>query len=458
MIKNFLALIIIIFGFGLFNSCSDPATGPNNHQPPETYLTVFSMPGDTIAPGSTIKYVSWWGDSPNGFVVGFRISFDSLSWSYTTKNDSTFIIQINSQDTILKFWVSAVDDKGFIDPTPASTLYPVINTPPSMVFNPGTELPDTIFPIASVMWTGTDPDGNGTIKYYWYSLDDTNNFRRISGTLNIMTLTKDSGLTMGNHCVYMKAQDNAGSFSNIVRMPVDSTKYFYVRNVTGRVLLIKDMPLVTGEPTNLDNYFLNAMDTVKYDVLDIKSNNGKLIPKIINPMFIETLKLYKIVIWSGNKGGTNTSNDANYSLARSSLPYYAVSGGKILWSAGFPDNIQSFSINFAPIDSITQCYQSINLPIDTLISMDPSYPQLKISYTIATTRGIYTSGNSKVLYKLPPYRPVPPTCTMFFDVAIKSPINNPNVIFFTMPIYYLNSDLLVSKQLIKHILFNEFGL
>jgi hypothetical protein len=458
MIKYFYALIFLIFSFVYLSSCTDPATGPNSNLPPETFLTVFSMPGDTIAPGSTIKKVSWWGDSPNGYVVGFRISFDSLTWTYTTKNDSTFIFQINSQDTILKFWVASVDDKNIVDPTPASTLYPVINTPPSMVFNFGTELPDTIFPVASVMWTGADTNGNETIKYYWYSLNDTNSFKRISGNLNLMTLTKDSGLTAGNHCIYMKAQDNAGAFSKIVRMPADSTKYFYVRPVTGRVLLIKDMPLTIGEPANFDSYFSNALDTVKYDVLDIKSNSGKLIPKIVNPMFIETLKLFKVVIWGGNKGGTNTGNDPNFSLARSSLPYYSVAGGKILWASGFPDNISSFSINYAPIDSITSCYQSINLPIDTVISLDASYPQLKLSYTIATTRGIYTSGNSKVLYQLPPYRPVPPTCTMFFNIAIKSPINNPNVVFFTMPIYYLNSDLQVSKQLIKQILFNEFGM
>jgi hypothetical protein len=99
----------------------------------------------------------------------------------------------------------------------------------------------------------------------------------------------------------MKAVDNAGASSPIVRMPLDSSKYFKVKPVIGRVLVIKDMPI--SESNDVNSYFTSVLDTVQYSIMDIKVNNGALIPKIINPMFIETLKLFRVVIWTGNRGG-----------------------------------------------------------------------------------------------------------------------------------------------------------
>lgn len=461
MIKYFSALIFLIIGFVFISSCNDPATGPNNHIPPQTFLSVFSMPGDTLAPGKTVKKISWWGDSPNGYVVGFKISFDSLNWGYTTQNDSTFIFSLAGQDSTFKMWVASVDDKGIIDPTPASNKYPVVNSAPSMIFDPALTLPDTIFPIATVKWIGTDPDGDNTIIKYWYSINDTLNFKPLPGNINIMTLTRDSGLVSGNRCIFMKAQDNALAFSPIVRMPQDSTKYLYVKNVTSKILLIKDMPV--NEMSDANIYLNQVMDTIHCDVLDIKSNGGKLIPKIINPMFIETLKLFKIVMWIANRSDNaqNPEKDPNLNLAQNSLPYYINAGGKLFWSSGFPNVtvIQGSLFNFAPIDSIkVNCFIPVLLGMDTTFLLNyNSYPKLRInnvSTIIAGTKGFYPSINSQTIYKILPRG----TCTNdTITVGIKSPINNPNLVFFLMPIYYLNGNVSASKQFMNQVLINEFG-
>ncbi len=184
---KFLLFIFIAGVFALMYSCSDPTSGIVENQPPESYLSIFTE--DTIAPGSTLKTINWWGDDPDGLVVGFRISFDSINWGYTTKNDSTFILSINGDDSTFRFYVAAVDDKGLVDPTPATNLYPVLNTPPDVSFDAGTELPDSTLPVATFKWTGSDPDGVETIRYYHWSLNDTNHFRRIPGTVNLLTLT-----------------------------------------------------------------------------------------------------------------------------------------------------------------------------------------------------------------------------------------------------------------------------
>lgn len=457
MIKYFTALFFLILGFVFFSSCSDPITGLKNNAPPNTYLSVFSMPGDTIAPGKTVKKISWWGDSPTGFVTGFNISFDSLNWSYTTQNDSTFTFTISGQDSLFRMWVAAVDDKGTVDPTPASNLYPVINSAPSMVFDPAVTMPDTIFPVATLKWIGSDPDGDNTISKYWYSINDTLNFRPLSGSINTMTLTKDSGLVAGNTCIYMKAQDNARAFSNVVRIPADSTKFFRVRNVTSKILLIKDMPLSLFNVA--ESYFGQVMDTIHYDVLDIRSNNGNLIPKIINPMFIETLKLFNIVMWMADHNGSqNPSDDPNLNLAQNSLPYFINAGGKLFWSSGFPNVsvIQGSLFNFAPIDSVkTSCFiQLLNFNDSVYNLTDNTIPKLRTSYFISGSKGIYIPGGTKTLYQLLP------RAQCYNDtltIGMKSSPNNPNVVFMLMPVFFLNGDVESSKTFIRQTLIRDFG-
>ena len=272
-----------------------------------------------------------------------------------------------------------------------------------------------------------------------------------------MTLTKDSGLVAGNNCVYMKAQDNARAFSNIVRLPADSSKYFRVRNVTSKILLVKDMPV--SEFPNAESYFGAAMDTIHYDVLDIKSNNGALIPKVINPMFIETLKLFRIVIWAANRnGGGFPDNDPNLNLAQNSLPYFLNTGGKLLWTSGFPNVniVQGSLFNFAPIDSVkTTCTVQLLLPNDSVYSMtDNTIPKLKTSYLIAGTKGFFPSVGAKVIYQLLPRT----NCNNdTLTVGIQSPSSNPNLVFMLMPLYYLNGDAEASKAFIRRTLITNFG-
>lgn len=442
------ALLILI---AVSYSCKDPITGQIDNQPPNTNLSIF--PDSIIAPGSTLKTIRWWGDDPDGFVAGFRISFDSLNWGYTTKNDSTFVLNITGTDSTFRFFVAAVDDKGLIDPTPATNLYPVMNSPPSVRFDAGTEIPDTTFPLATFKWTGSDPDGVSNIRYYQYSLNDTNNFRRVSGSINLLTLTKDSGLVLNsNNILYLRAEDGAGALSPITRMP-DTSRTWFVKPVRSRILLIKDMPL--SQFSVAANYFNSAFDTIRYDVLDIKSNSGKLIPKIVNPMFIETLKLFDIVVWSANQGNV-TADNANFELAQNSLPFYLQSGRKLFFTTGLPNaetQVQGSLINWVPIDSISSCTIALVSNGVSLINTDNSYPVLTASNLIQRVRGLKITEPGQIIYRLP----ISTNCQTNTVVAVKEQAQNPRNILMTVPVYYLNSDPNVSKILFRKILIQEFG-
>ncbi|MBX7045368.1 MAG: hypothetical protein K1X86_05950 [Ignavibacteria bacterium] len=445
---KYLLILISLVASVYFMSCSDPTSNTVQTYPPDTHLTLY--PDSIIAPGSTSKKISWWGDSPQGFIAGYRISFDGINWGYTTKQDSTFLLSISGTDSTFKFYVAAVDDRGQIDPSPASNLYPVYNSAPTIAFNYNYAVPDTVFPVVTVVWNASDPDGNSTIRNIYYSINDTNNFKPIPGNLSQMTLTRDSGLALNaNNRIFIKARDNAGAYSSTSAIP-DSNKTFYVKKNTGRVLLIMDTPDLSQAYT----YYGNVMDTVKYDVLDIKSYGGKLTPKIVNPMFVETLKLFKVVIWSGGSG--NSGNVANFTLAQASLPFYKQAGGKIIFSSGFVTNTNPNGLvdNFAAIDSISSCTIGVASNPYDYTSPVTGYPTLTASGLVLGIKNIYFSGNVVKLYS----RVATTGCVGENVFMIKDNAVNPKIVYCDIPIYVLNGNAANNKLLFNKILFGEFGL
>lgn len=430
--KNFKYYVLLLLSAVIIYNCTDVPEGVNSNNPPETFLSLY--PDSIISPHITRIKITWWGDDPDGLIKGYRFSFDSTNWTYSEGNDSTFQLVIVGNDSTFRFWVAAVDDKGNIDPTPATNLYPVYNSPPSVQFNAGTNIPDTSFPVATFAWTGTDPDGNGSISKYYWALNDTSSWNEISGTTTTLTLRQTNGIVPGqNNRLYLKAKDIAGIYSQTVRMP-DSNKTWFVRPVTGRVLLINDY--FRTAPTDVNQavqFYQGAMDTIQYSKLDIKVNSGGNIPKIINPMFIETLKLFQCVVWYANRGN-NTTDIANFDLAQQSLPYYIAAGGKVFFSTGFPDNITSQGniINFAPVDSLT-AFQFTSLTLQTqTIMFDNSYPVLESgSPSPDRVRGIKYHTGAQVICKLPISTPYD---TSQVTVCIKDFASNPKVIFMSVPL------------------------
>lgn len=437
-----------------FQSCTELPTGVVQNQPPNTFLSLF--PDSTISPQRTRIKITWWGDDPDGLITGYRFSFDSTNWTFTTKNDSTFQLTISGNDSTFHFWVAAVDDKGLVDPTPASNRYPVYNSPPSVTFNGGTEIPETTFTVASFSWTGTDPDGDNTIKYFLWALNDTINWHRVSGTTNLLTLRQDSGLAVNsNNKLFLKAQDIAGAFSPVITMP-DTGKTWFIRPVTGRVLLINDYYRTT--PTDVQqaiNFYDSALSIIQYSKIDFKFANGANIPKIINPMFIETLKLFSAVVWFGNRSNV-ASDNTNFDLAQQSLPYFIAAGGKVFFSSGFPNSVvsQGNIVSFAPVDSVMNFTFSIGSGSNTIV-IDNAYPPLQVgTVTLDLARGIYPRPGSHVIYKMqfnPPYD------TNKIVVCLKDTEFNPHVVFMSVPLNRMDG-LQTAAVFLRRVVNTDFGI
>ncbi len=454
ILKILVQILLPIFFLLAVQSCTELPTSVVQNQPPNTFLSLF--PDSTISPQRTRIRITWWGDDPDGLVTGFRFSFDSTNWTYTTKNDSTFQLAISGNDSTFHFWVAAVDDKGMIDPTPASNRYPVFNSPPSVIFNAGAKIPDTTFTIASFSWTGTDPDGDNTIKYYYWALNDTLTWHRIPASVNLLTLRQDSGLAVNSdNILFLKAQDIAGAFSNISRMP-DTGSTWYVRRPVGRILIIDDYSFTLTDKTQAFQFYENALDTISHSRLDIKVSNGANIPPIRNPMFIETLKLFQCVIWYSDRT-IAVSQNANFDLAQETLPFYLAAGGKVFFTSGFPDNIpQGINyVDFAPVDSVS-VFQQGSIPEETpVIVVDNNYPLLQASSpTPNFVRGLYPRPGTHIIYKMP-YNP--PYDTNKINVCIKDVTGNPKIVLMSVALHKMNFAN-NAADFLRRVIYTDFGI
>ena len=401
------ALLFIVAVLLLQSGCTKEFTNaPVANQPPSTFLAL--VPDSTLRRTVSLQHIHWWGVDPDGFVVGYQFSLDSLHWTYTTQTDSIFTFHLNRADTTYSFFVAAIDNEGLVDPHPASLRYPVENSPPSVAFLLNSTVPETTYTVATFQWVGTDIDGNETITHYYYALDDTSDpsrWKALSGDVNLVTLFKSDGLTEGDHVFYLKAQDIAGAYSKIVRMP-DTSGTWYVREPKGDFLIVRDYL-----PTDIAGSFYKQMfDTLlggrlgSKDIIDIKKgasaiSRGMFVPPLINPTFTETLKLFKYVFWYGD-------NSPSLDIAQACLPGFKKAGGKVLFTAGFPQNIsaQGGLGDFAPIDNIEDSYfTSILLGRDTVVSVDPAYPTLvrdTLGLIYTFPRGILPKVDARILYRM----------------------------------------------------------
>ena len=185
----------------LIASCDSSITGnPNANQPPDTQLSVRdeslldNLGGDERLV-STVR-ITWSGDDPDGFVKGYEVRFfDQLlgesdqEWSYTTTTDSLFLLPIRQGERIsdVVFEVRAIDEQDLADPTPARTVYPIQNSPPTIRISPFDLPPDTTFNVMSIGWIAEDPDGDTNLARIDVSFNDSLNFVALPPEVSLAT-------------------------------------------------------------------------------------------------------------------------------------------------------------------------------------------------------------------------------------------------------------------------------
>ena len=192
-----------------------------------------------------------------------------------------------------------------IDPTPASTLFPIRNSAPVLNWNELSFLPDTSFPVVTVAWNASDLDGDESITNIQIALNDTNNFVSLPGSVRLITLRginfnsgnpeveilinaspqnihpeKLQGLLLnGDNRIFIRAADLSGASSEIIQLP-DTSSTWFVKKPKGEVLIFDDFRGTATsnlQTTQFYNQVFSTMNggvlTEKFDVFDLAKNS-----------------------------------------------------------------------------------------------------------------------------------------------------------------------------------------
>ncbi|MFQ6608476.1 MAG: hypothetical protein ACE5EE_08055, partial [Fidelibacterota bacterium] len=195
---------------------------------PETLVSWIAIGSAFHTITTSRQELYWWGEDPDGYVIGYRYRWGNQSpWTYTTAESSLFYVPITTDLDVFSFEVVAVDDDSLADETPAKLVLPIQNSSPSISFryrsNPLTEnLPtDTsfTFPTRTFIWDIEDQDGIETITMVYYALDDS-----CDTCWNELDAAAYSSVTLtdiepGFHSFYLKVKDIAGAESKTIVFP-----------------------------------------------------------------------------------------------------------------------------------------------------------------------------------------------------------------------------------------------
>ncbi|MEX0966223.1 MAG: hypothetical protein WD077_03230 [Bacteroidia bacterium] len=421
---NFLLILLLI---GIFSSCKDDIAGsPTANIPPETYTvadTIVRVGSDRFTSRITVR---WWGDDPDGYLAGFEISQDGGPWSFTTRQDSVFLVEIPpGQDTFdFILHVRAIDNDGVQDPTPAIIAYPVKNSAPLVAFqysggSPARN-PVKTFPVIKYFWEATDPDGFANIDHFELYLNDTTSAPFIidavfsSATLkavnpeaaltDVEVLTGSSlipepgtmpGLrTNDSNVLYIRAVDQVGATS-----PLISSYSIYVKRVVSKVLL------VNAYSTNLqqrEDFYLNHLGATGISNVDtlrvsevVAGNYTSLAAD--NPTQEMIFALFDVLIWFGSEATTSLP------MAQRTTDQFFNAGGKMFIATNYSSAIeeQANFLDFTPIDSLVEppAGSQFRLANDArIIPVLTGWPELKSVQILSSARPFYEAANTTAIY------------------------------------------------------------
>lgn len=456
----FFLMVILIAGCG--KKITD---NPIANLPPETYLTFY--PDGLLATTTSRQILHWWGDDPDGRVVMFIHTWDiklpvpvtivdadvPAGWIATTSNRDTFSLKFTSLDTIYTFRISAVDDQGLVDPTPAVQVFPVANSRPDVEFVIGTDIPETTFTVASFYWKGTDLDGDETLDRYEYVLDDTlsGTWKSIAAESTFINLKIPDNLASQNHVFYLRAVDIAGVPSKIIRMPRKEKSIWHVKRPRGKVLIIDDFEVLdTGE-----RLYAQTLDSLglDYSVWNIKLNRDgdtkyDLMPTSID-MFTETMLLFDRVLWY-------TDSNPHFEEAQIAIPrYLKMPNKKILFSTQFKEffSEQGDPLEFSPVEELGK--NSYDVFPGTLLqpgANKANYPELKANKWIPFVKELTPKLSAQVVYRLGE------NPALWQGQPVVAVVNAENSFyFFGVPFHQLNGNQNAGR-LLAILLKDELGL
>jgi hypothetical protein len=434
---------------------------PASNLPPTTSLSVADSSlvdnlDESRRLASTVE-LSWTGTDPDGYVEAFELRIVSsdgtpqTDWSRTTATDTLLRLPIPRGATTADVGVEvrAVDNEGLADPTPASTIYPVRNSPPTAQLD-GFELPpDTTWDVVSFAFAADDPEGEDNLARIEIALNDsTAPVALPPGTRYVTLVGPDEALTDqtvdarvytgrgfnrtdvtlpglrldADNVFYVRAVDQTDTTSAWQRFPAaGSADEWYVKGRTSEVLLVNDFRKDTA-PTVLD-YHLGLLREQVGEAVDVwninepfttgssgNSARSPLIGPSQEPALLQTFARWKHIYW--------VSTAATNSASRNTLPYAAPAldlffqgGGTMMThvpvtlptTADLEDNADNAALFLLPITDLVPTPDSVRslsvstgapiVPANALPGASQELPQLEAQTFVITSQPYLAQGD-----------------------------------------------------------------
>jgi hypothetical protein len=483
----YLILILLVF-----SACKTDLTGdliPN--QAPETFTVV-----DTIIRPSDDRLesqvdIQWWGNDPDGHIIGYEYTFDDLItsntvWSFTEKQDSIFLLQTPpGQDTAdFRFSVRAIDNRGLTDLTPANAGYPVKNSNPSVVIIPGTNAPELSFPVVRYFWQGDDPDGEANLSHYELYWNDTSNTPYIVDvTVNSAIFEANSPTTSGvqESKIYLNNNETeesttipgmiVGGYNQLYVRSVDQsdaksgygrTDSIYIKKVQSSTLLVN---AYSGGGDPILDFYANSLITQGITTFDTTTLFSLSEPPQVaadNLTQEKIFGLFDLIVWFGNNA------QSSLSLAQKTSTEFFDKGGKLFMSVYVSSSFdqQSDFLDFTPIaELVDPTDTTLLLEIGSVISpADAGWPTLESTTIVGVVRPIILQIGSEPIYSGGITARDDATFTLQpwtgDDVVMgrkRDAMGNTNFIISTLEVHKLDG-MATLDALFEKIIVDEFGL
>lgn len=385
---------------------------------PETFLVVDSIyrSGDTRY--TTTVEVHWWGSVQTGYIKGYEVSIDDQqSWTFTTRQDSTFLLTLpNGQDTAdIRIYVRTVDNRDVVDPTPASTSYPVRNTAPTIAFDFSTGKKTKAFPAFRFNWILQDIDGLADISTVQVGLNDTvSNLVDLPSSVTAATFIGErlNGNFTGTYTLFNNTQTTP--FAQKLQGGVfDEYNFIYLRAIdrTGaKSSWVKDSILIKRPKSGL--LFINDYNNNKSLITTFYSNRllnlgsgfasfdtvVSLLDELPSDVFTttKTFEFFDRIIWA--------TEDPTRGLgtAQTSTTSFFNNGGKIFMVLEIANDVAADAsfFSFTPIEKLViDPGRSFRMATgDQVFGYDNTWPVLKASGIITYPRPFTTYTQSTGLF------------------------------------------------------------
>lgn len=424
------------------------------------FVDTIALDGPDRLPSRFV--LRWYGEDPDGYVVGYELRRDGGGWGFTTAQESTFTVTFapGEQYKDILFELRAVDSQGARTDPPARLVVPLRNSPPVCTIDASVAPPDTTLPALTLSLQISDPDGAETVESLyvrinaglWIGLSPRHTVLTFvpqnpsaasptlvySGTALTPLVTLPTALSLEDtNRIYVRVKDQGGLFS-----AVDSTRAIYVRRKTGDWLVLDSW--TDGSAYAALQPDMGAAWGGGHDYWNLRRPTQR--PPLRLPTWLHIWRLYPRVYWLGTSTALSELEGAEALIER-----YLLGGGRLFvnfpLSASLPASSPIF--RWSPVDSIPSSPQNGLLgPGAQVASQVPSWPDLSNGqpFFLSGINPVYPKGTAQPLYLLPTLlqgngQPWPASSTQVAATAFPGGAPGKYTqVFFILPLHQLGGD------------------